>query len=110
MKELRFLVTTEEYEKLQSDANQMAVSLKKLIHDRTVNAEEGPLSSAMMIAKELSKYREVLNQIIQREITADIRLYEDDVILLEQAMAKIENNVASFIRDLMRKGRVNGNP
>lgn len=105
MKEVRPVFTLEEYQQLYAKANQLSIPLKQLVHDRAVGANpaDKPLSSAQMLANEISKTRDVLNRIIQREITADPRLYEDDMIRMEMAMTELEGIVTTFISEVLRR-------
>ena len=105
MKDIRPIFTDEEFSGLRAEADQLGVSLKQLVHDRAVNKspDDNPLMTAQTLAGEIAKNREVLNQIIKREITADIRLYEDDVIRIETAMSELENIVAAFISEILKK-------
>lgn len=107
MKEVRPVFTPEEYQKLHTEARQLNIPLKQLVHDRAVGIypAENPLSSARILANEISKCRAVLNQIIRRETTASPRLYEDDVIRLEMAMTELEGIVTAFISEVLRKVR-----
>lgn len=105
MKEIRTEFTVEEYDRLQAEANRLHIPLKQLIHDRAVGTDPSrdPLAATQVLAEEISKNRDVLNQIIQRETTAEIRLYEDDVIRLELAMTELESIVASFIGKVLKE-------
>ena len=105
MKDIRPIFTDEEFQNLRFEAAQLGISLKKLVHDRAVNKapDDNPLMTAQILAGEIAKNREVLNQIIKREITADIRLYEDDVIRIEMAMTELEGIVAAFITEILKK-------
>ena len=61
-----------------------------------------PLTAAQMLSMEMSQVRELLNQIIRRESSAEIRLYEDDVIRLELTMARLEEITADFISQALK--------
>lgn len=104
MKDVRPEFTPDEYEKLRQDADRLSVSVKQLVHDRAlgISTEETPLGSAKILSDEISLFRKSLNEIIQRETTADIRLYEDDVIRLEMTMNNIEAMVAAYISKAMK--------
>lgn len=105
MKDVRPEFTPEEYERLVNDADRLSISVKQLVHDRAVGIT--PKTTLMVSAKtlsdEISKYREVLNEIIRRETTAEIRLYEDDVIRLEASMNALEGVVSAFITEAMKR-------
>lgn len=105
MKDIRPEFTPEEYHRLSFEAGMLNISLKQLVHDRAVGTAptDNPLTAAQILAKEISKNREVLNQIIKRETTAEIRLYEDDVIRLEMAMTELEGIVTAFIAEVLKK-------
>ena len=105
MKDVRPQFTDEEYNSLKTDATRLQVSLRKLVHDRALQGHnsDSPLSMAQCLSAEISKNREVLNQIITRETTTEIRLYEDDMIRLEKSMADLEQVVAKHISHVLRK-------
>lgn len=105
MKEVRPVFTPEEYQKLSVEANQLHISLKQLVHNRAVgtNPVDTPLTSAQILAAEISKNRAVLNRIILHETTADPRLYEDDMIRMEMAMTELEGIVTAFIAEVLKK-------
>ena len=105
MKDVRPVFTPEEYLRLCSEADRLNISIKQLVHDRAIGANpaDSPLTAAQILSTEISKNREVLNQIIKRETTADIRLYEDDVIRMEIAMAELEGLVTAFISEVLGK-------
>lgn len=77
MKEVRIIFSGNEYESLKNAADMRGITVKQLAHDRAIGVvpEDAPLSAAKILADEIAAYREVLNQIIKRETTADIRLY-----------------------------------
>ena len=104
MKDIRPEFTPEEYDRLKEEADRLGVPLKKLVHDRAVQAETGgkPLTAAQMLSMEMSQVRELLNQIIRRESTVEIGLYEDDVIRLELTMARLEEITADFISQVLK--------
>lgn len=105
MKSIRPEFTEKEYEILCAEAERLNVSLKRLAHDRTlkVDPNDNPLYLAQILADEMAKNREVLNRIIKRETTAEIRLYEDDVIHMEMKMAELESIVSACISEILRK-------
>ena len=105
MKEVRPVFTLEEYQQLCTEADFLSISLKQLVHDRAIgaNVADNPLTSAQILANEISKNRDVLNRIIQRETTAELRLYEDDIIRIEMAMTELESIVTSFIAEVLRR-------
>lgn len=104
MKDIRPEFTPEEYERLKKEADRLGVPLKKLVRDRAVQADTGgkPLTAAQILSMEMSQVRELLNQIIRRECTAEIRLYEDDVIRLELTLARLEEITADFISQVLK--------
>ena len=104
MKDIRPEFTPEEYDRLKEEADRLGVPLKKLVHDRAVQAETGgkPLTAAQMLSMEMSQVRELLNQIIRRESSVEIRLHEDDVIRLELTMARLEEITADFISQILK--------
>lgn len=104
MKDIRPEFTPEEYERLKEEADRLGVPLKKLVHDRAMQADTGgkPLTAAQMLSIEMSQVRELLNQIIRRESSVEIRLYEDDVIRLELTMARLEEITADFISQVLK--------
>ena len=111
MKEVRIIFSGNEYESLKNAADIRGITVKQLAHDRAIGVvpEDAPLSAAQILADEIAAYREVLNQIIKRETTADIRLYEDDVIRLEMSMRELESIVAAFISKMIRRVNDHGN-
>ena len=104
MKDIRPEFTPEEYDRLKAEADRLGVPLKKLVHDRAVQADTGvkPLTVAQILSMEMSQVRDVLNQIIRRESTVEIRLYEDDVIRLELTLARLEEITADFISQILK--------
>ena len=104
MKDIRPEFTPEEYERLKEEADRLGVPLKKLVHDRAVQADTGvkPLNAAQILSMEMSQVRELLNQSIRRESSVEIRLYEDDVIRLELTMARLEEITADFISQVLK--------
>lgn len=111
MKEIRPSFTLEEYQHLCFEADQIGIPLKQLVHDRAtgIDPTSNPLISTQILANEISKNREILNQIMKREMTAETRLYEDDVIRLELAMTELEGIVSAFITEILRKVDNHGN-
>lgn len=105
MKDVRPEFTPEEFHRLRFEADRLNISLKQLVHDRAVmvSPADNPLSAAQILAKEIAQNREVLNQIIKRETTAETRLYEDDLIRLEIAMTELEGIVTAFVSEVLRK-------
>ena len=77
MKSIRPEFTEEEYHQLRKEADRLGISLKQLIHDRAVQVVPGEyrFTAAQVLAREMGQIREVLNWIIQRETTAEIRLF-----------------------------------
>ena len=112
MKDIRPEFTPEEYDRLKAEADRLGVPLKKLVHDRAVQADTGvkPLTVAQILSMEMSQVRDVLNQIIRRESTVEIRLYEDDVIRLELTLARLEEITADFISQILKGAALYGDP
>lgn len=100
MKEIRSQFSAEEYESLKADATHQHVSLRQLVHDRAMNPDSGssPLHDAQVLSDEMSQIRNCMNRIIRRETNAEVRLYEDDVIALEQRMTDLERLVSDHIK------------
>ena len=105
MKEVRTKFTEEEYAGLRTGADRLGMTVKQLVHARAteIAPEDAPLSAAKILSDEIAAYREILNRIIKRETTADIRLYEDDVIRLEMSMRELEGIVAAFISEIISR-------
>ena len=105
MKEIRIIFTPEEYNRLDDEAVSLGVTVKKLIHTRAVGIglEGSSIYAARELSNEISQYRESLNRIIKRETTAEIRLYEDDIIMMEQIMVHIEEMVALYIAHAIKE-------
>ena len=104
MKDIRPEFTPEEYDRLKEEADHLGVPLKKLVHDRAMQADAGgkPLTAAQILSIEMSQVRDVLNQIIRRESSVEIGLYEDDVIRLELTMARLEGITVDFISQVLK--------
>ena len=104
MKDIRPEFTPEEYDRLKEEADRLGVPLKKLVHDRAVQTDAGvkPLTATQILSMEMSQVRDLLNQIIRRESSVEIRLYEDDVIRLELTMARLEEITAEFISQVLK--------
>lgn len=111
MKSIRPEFNEKEYASLKQEADELGVSLKQLVRDRALRivTEDTPLCKAKILGAEISKCREVLNEIIRREICTEERLYEDDVIRIEMTMSEIEKTVASFIADEIKRWNTYGN-
>lgn len=111
MKDVRPEYTPEEYHRLRFEADRLGISMKRLVHDRSlgVDVNSSPLNSAKILSDEILKCREVLNQIIRREMTSDLRLYEDDMIRLDATMTNIEAMVAAYIAEAMKAVNMYGN-
>ena len=105
MKDVRPQFKDEDFLLLQEEARRLGVSLKQLVHDRAlcIDTENTTINAARLLANEMSLIREVINQIIQRETHAEKHLYEDDVIRLELALAKLETVVTNFISTVLRR-------
>lgn len=99
MKDIRPQFTEEEYAQLRTEADRLGISLKQLVRDRAlgIETEDQPLCSTRLLCAEIAKYRKVLNNIILREIEADVRLYEEDIIRMEMSVAGLENVVTNFL-------------
>ena len=113
MKEVRPQFSDEEYESLKVEANNQHVSLRQLVHDRAINPDSGssPLHDAQVLSDGMSQIRDCMNRIIRRETNAELRLYEDDVIQLEQRMTDLERLVSDHIFKVVKKGvKKNGQP
>ena len=110
MKDVRPQFTEEEYFALRAEADLLGISLKRLVRDRALGiaTEDTPLCSARVLCAEMTACREVLNQIIQRETEADVRLYEDDIIRIEMTMCELEGIVTTFVGKMIRQVKRNG--
>ena len=110
MAEIRVNFSAKEYKELKTAAEYLGLSIKELVHIRAIgeSAEDNPLCTTKLLCLEISKYRQVLNQIIQRETTAEIKLFEDDMIAMELSMAGLEAVVANFVKDQTKKVKRNG--
>lgn len=110
MKNIRPEFTEEEHAKLKKESDALGVSLKQLVHDRALGivTEDSPLCSTQMLCDEMEKCREVLNQIIQREVESGIGLYEDNIIRLEMSTAELERVVIEFTRAKLREAKHHG--
>lgn len=111
MREIRAKFNDSEYETIKERADQSGMTLKEFVHSCATrkHPEDEPLSVSKALCKEIAQYREVLNQIIQREILVGAGLYEDDVIRMELTMSAIENTVADFIKKQLREVKKGGN-
>lgn len=112
MKDVRLKLLDEEYEAIRSDAEQLQLSVRQLIHDRATGRDsiQAALYSALVLSEEMARIRGALNQIIRRETEAEIRLYEDDVIQVERIMAELEQMVTRYIADTLREVQSHGQP
>lgn len=110
MKSIRPEFNEQEYMVLKQEADELGVSLKQLVRNRALKivTEDTPLSKAKILGDEISKCREVLNEIIRRETHVEERLYEDDVIKLELAISELERNVAAFISEEIKRWNTYG--
>ena len=106
MKEIRTKFSDEEYTSLNTDAGKLHISIQKLVHDRALQQDsmESPLSGARVLSNGMSEIRSSLNQIIRQETDSNIRLYEDDMICIETAMAELEHIVCRYISSISKKG------
>lgn len=111
MRDVRPEFTPKEYHRLQIEADRLCVSVKQLVHDRAVgiSTADTPLNSAKILTDEITKTREVLNEIIKREMTADVRLYEDDIIRLEMSMTELEGIVTACVAKVLKEMKRYGN-
>ena len=105
MKDVRLRFADEEYGALKSDADRLQISVRQLVHDRAVKGDSSdpPLYSLQVLFSEMAQARECINQVIRRETEAEIRLYEDNVIQIEKAMARLEANVCELIKEILRR-------
>ena len=112
MKDVRPKFTDDEYDHLINEANQLQISVQKLVHDRAISANpsNSPLYGALILSDGMASIRADLNRIIRRETEAEIRLYEDDVIRLEGLMTELEQMVVRYIADALREVRAHGQP
>ena len=110
MKTVRPEFEDKEYVQLKNEADRLGVSVKQLVRDRALGiiTEDTPLCSAKILSDGISDIRDVMNQIIRNEMNAPTRLYEDDVIRLEQMMENVERMVGSYITWAIREARSNG--
>lgn len=110
MKNVRPEFTEEEYTKIKQEADALGVSLKQFVRDRALGivTEDTPLCSTKLLCDEMAKCREVLNQIIRKEIESGIGLYEDDIIRTEMTMAELEERVTAFTRTKLREAKHHG--
>ena len=107
MKDVRPEFNTSEYERLTREASALGVSVKRLVHDRAlgISTADTPLSVAKKLSDEISLCRDAINQIARREMAADIRLYEDDIIRLEMEMANIEAMVSAILTQTIKEAK-----
>ena len=110
MKSVRPEFTEEEYAVLKQDADRLGVTVKQLARDKVLGivTEDTPLCSTNMVCDEIAKNREVLNQIIRREVEGDEHLFEDDIIRIEMAMDELEEIVAAYVREQLREAKRHG--
>ena len=110
MKTVRPEFEDKEYVQLKNEADRLGVSVKQLVRDRALGVvtEDTPLCSAKILSDGISEIRDAMNEIIRREMNADERLFEDDVIRLEMMMENVEKMVGSYITWAIREARANG--
>lgn len=110
MKSIRPEFAETEYDSLKQEAGRLGITIKQLVRDRALGivSEDTPLCSTKMLCDEMSKYREVLNQIIRREVEVDEHLFEDDIIRIEMAMHQLEEIVTAFVREQLREAKRHG--
>ena len=110
MKTVRPEFEDEEYVQLKNEADRLGVSVKQLVRDRALGiiTEDTPLCSSKIMSDEVSEIRAAMNQIIRNEMNAEVRLYEDDVIKLEQMMERVEKIVGAYITWAIKEARANG--
>ncbi len=109
MKILRIELGEGEYGQLREEAGRLGVSVRQLVHDRAVatDSDGAILGSAKIMADEIARCREAINDVIRYEMGASPRLYEADIIRLENSICKIEGIVAAFIGEALRQVRKN---
>lgn len=104
MKEVRIQFTPEEYENIKTDAEQLGVSLKSLIHNRTIsNTSASTFYLAKTLSDEVSLCRREFNRIIQREMRSGSGLFEDDIIRLELTLSEVEKIVTTFVSTKLKE-------
>ena len=100
----------EEFESLQAEADRLQLSVTQLIRTQVLE-HRCALCKALILSAEMSLIREQINQIIRREVAESPRLYEDDLMRLEQAMTELEKKVSQYILDVLRNEVIkNGSP
>lgn len=110
MKTIRPEFSEDEYAQMKNEADQLGVSVKQLVRDRALGiiTEDTPLCATKLLCDEMARYREILNQIIRREVESDIRLFEDDIIRIEMSMCELEGIVTAFVREKLREAKRDG--
>ena len=111
MKEIRSHFNELEYTLLKDSADQYGVSIKQLIRDRAlgISQEEKPLVVVQKLGETLGECRDMMNEIIKREICTKDHLYEDDIIRMEKLLTRAESMVADCIAQMIKVGENNGN-
>lgn len=110
MKTIRPYFLDCEVAQLEEEAGRIGISVKDLVHDRAMKMvpEDAPLSSAKILADEISECRAVFNEIARREMGVKTRLYEDDIIRMEMALNNIEAMVAAYITQVLAEVKDDG--
>lgn len=111
MKDVRIKFSDQEYETIRSEAEKFHLSVRQLIHDRATGRDriQAALYTTQALSVEMAQIRDGLNQIIRQETSADIRLYEDDLIRLEGIMAELEQTVTRYISGVLKEVHTCGN-
>ena len=110
MKVVTVKFCSEEFESLQAEADRLQLSVTQLIRTQVLG-HGCALCKALTLSAEMSLIREQINQIIRQEIAESPRLYEDDLIRLEQTMTELEKKVSQYILDILRNEVIkNGSP
>lgn len=105
-KYIKVKFTEDELIYLTAEANQQNTRINRLIHDKAMDVDfykRAPLSDAIFISRELSIVRELLNDVIKREIADGSGLYERDVISLEKLLKQIEEDTAKYLASVTKK-------
>ena len=90
---------------LKRDATLHNKSVNQYIHDCTTGTELviSPVYAALEVSSALSEVRNALNEIFRRETAADVRLFEDDVIQIDQRMHNVEVAVAEYLKSVRKE-------
>lgn len=111
MKDVRIKLGDQEYERIRSEAEKLQITVRQLLHNRATGrgGTQAALYSVQVLSEEMAQIRDGLNQIIRRETSADIRLYEDDLIRLEGIMSELEQTVTRYISGVLKEVHTCGN-